>query len=86
VARELDARIISSYKLHAVNYLAMEMVKKDSLDLSTLPALLGLSASEIGRKRREFQERLNSMPKHLQPYVLNMYANPVIRKAEVGAA
>jgi len=86
VARELDARIISSYKLHAVNYLAMEMVKKDSLDLSTLPTLLGLSASEIGRKRREFQERLNSMPKHLQPYVLNMYANPVIRKAEVGAA
>jgi glycerol-3-phosphate O-acyltransferase len=86
VARELDARIISSYKLHAVNYLAMEMVKKDSLDLSTLPALLGLSASEIGRKRREFQERLNTMPKHLQPYVLNMYANPVIRKAEVGAA
>jgi len=86
VARELDARIISSYKLHAVNYLAMEMVKKDSLDLSTLPNLLGLSASEIGRKRREFQERLNSMPKHLQPYVLNMYANPVIRKAEVGAA
>jgi len=86
VARELDARIISSYKLHAVNYLAMEMVKKDSMDLSTLPALLGLSASEIGRKRREFQERLNSMPKHLQPYVLNMYANPVIRKAEVGAA
>ena len=86
VARELDARIISSYKLHAVNYLAMEMVKKDSLDVSTLPALLGLSASEIGRKRREFQERLNSMPKHLQPYVLNMYANPVIRKAEVGAA
>ena len=86
VARELDARIISSYKLHAVNYLAMEMVKKDSLDSSTLPALLGLSASEIGRKRREFQERLNSMPKHLQPYVLNMYANPVIRKAEVGAA
>jgi len=62
------------------------MVKKDSLDLSTLPTLLGLSASEIGRKRREFQERLNSMPKHLQPYVLNMYANPVIRKAEVGAA
>jgi len=86
VARELDARIISSYKLHAVNYLAMEMVKKDSLDLSTLPTLLGLSASEIGRKRRELQERLNSMPKHLQPYVLNMYANPVIRKAEVGAA
>lgn len=86
VARQLDARIISNYKLHAVNYIAMEMVKKDYMDFSTLPAVLGMTGSDISRKRREFQKRLGSMPKHLQPYVLNMYANPVIRKAEVGSA
>ena len=86
VARQLDERIISNYHLHAVNYIAMEMVEKDFMDFSKLPAMLGASTGEINRKRREFKRRLGGMPKHLQPYVLNMYANPVIRKAEIGGA
>jgi hypothetical protein len=85
VARQLDERIISNYKLHTVNYIAMEMVQKDFMDFSKLPAMLGSSEGEIRRKRREFRSRLGKMPKQLLPYILNMYANPVIRKAEIGA-
>jgi len=84
VARQLDHAIISNYKLHAVNYIAMEMVESDYMDFSKLPVLLGVSAGEISRKRREFRKRLGAMPKNLNRYILNMYANPVIRKAEIG--
>ena len=85
VARQLDMAIISNYKLHAVNYIAMQMLQKDYMDFSKLPALLGLTPGEISRKRRQFRKRLHRMPKNIQPYVLNMYANPVIRKAEINA-
>ena len=44
---------------------------------------LGITPGELNRKRRIFKKRLGKMPRHLQPYVLNMYANPVIRKAEI---
>jgi glycerol-3-phosphate O-acyltransferase len=84
VARQLDERIISNYRLHAVNYIAMEMVQADFIDFDKMPAILGISTGEISGKRREFKKRLGSMPKNLQPYVLNMYANPVIRKTEIG--
>jgi len=83
VARHIDEEIIRNYKLHALNYLAMEVLQKDYIDFSSLPELLGLSAAEINHKRKIFRKRLNSMPKKLQPYVVNMYANPVIRKAEI---
>ena len=85
VARHIDEEIIRNYKLHAVNYLAMEVLQKDYMDFSSLPELLGLSSAEINQKRKSFRKRLNSIPKKLQPYVVNMYANPVIRKAEISA-
>jgi len=86
VARQMDAQIIRNYRLHAVNYIAMEMVQSDFMDFHKLPAILGVSPGEIAGKRREFSKRLGSMPRNLQPYVLSMYANPVIRKAEIGGS
>jgi len=86
VARQMDAQIIRNYRLHAVNYIAMEMVQSDFMDFHKLPAILGVSPGEIAGKRREFSKRLGSMPRNLEPYVLSMYANPVIRKAEIGGS
>ena len=83
MAKQIDEQIIRNYKLHAVNYAAMEMVQQDFMDFSTLPDLLGISGSEYSHKRRAFRKRLANMPKSLQPYVLAMYANPVIRKTEI---
>jgi len=85
VAREIDKQIIRNYKLHAVNYAAMELVQNNFMDFSTVPELLQISLGEFNNKRRVFKSRLGKMPKTLQPYVLNMYANPVIRKSEIGA-
>ncbi|MDG2177134.1 MAG: 1-acyl-sn-glycerol-3-phosphate acyltransferase [Gammaproteobacteria bacterium] len=85
VAREIDKQIIRNYKLHAVNYAAMELVQDDFMDFSTVPELLQISLAEFNSKRRVIKSRLGKMPKALQPYVLNMYANPVIRKSEIGA-
>ena len=85
VAKEIDEQIIRNYRLHAVNYAAMELVQKDFMDFSRLPEILDLPASVISSKRRAFKKRLAGIPKKFQPYVLNMYANPVIRKAEINA-
>ena len=63
----------------------MELVQKDFMDFSRLPEILDLPASVISSKRRAFKKRLAGIPKKFQPYVLNMYANPVIRKAEINA-
>jgi hypothetical protein len=86
VAKEIDEQVIRNYKLHAVNYAAMEMVQSNFMDFSTVPDLLQISPGEFNSKRRVFKTRLGKMPKALKPYVLNMYANPVIRKSEIGAA
>ena len=85
VALQIDEQIIKNYKLHAVNYLAMEMIQKDYMDFSRLPDLLGSTPGQINQKRSAFKKRLGKIPKKLHPYILNMYANPVIRKAEIGA-
>ena len=83
VAQQIDEQIIKNYKLHAINYLAMEMIQQDFMDFSSLPELLDTTSAEINLKRKSFRKRLSKMPKRLQPYILNMYANPVIRKTEV---
>ena len=83
VARQIDEQVIRNYKLHAVNYVAMEMVQKDFMDFSMVPGLLGMSAGELAEKRRLFIKRLAKIPRKHRSYVLNMYANPVIRRLEI---
>ena len=62
----------------------MEMIQKDYMDFSRLPDLLDTTPGEISQKRSAFKKRLAKIPKKLHPYILNMYANPVIRKSEIG--
>ena len=83
VAELIDRQIIGSYRLHAVNYIALEKLQPDFMDFRTLPALLGMTENAIAAKRKEFESRLQHMDAALHPYVLHMYANPVIRKTEV---
>jgi glycerol-3-phosphate O-acyltransferase len=78
----IDEQIVANYKLHLVNYLAMEKVQADFMDFSTLPDLFGLSPQSIEKKKAEFTKRLKELSPELYSYVLNMYANPVIRKFE----
>jgi len=83
VAELIDSQIINNYQLHLVNYLALEMIQDDFMDFSNLPAKLGVTQAQVSQKRAEFQERLQALAPELQPYVLGMYANPVIRQTEM---
>lgn len=85
VAGLIDEQVVDLYKLHLVNYLAMEQRQQDFMDFSTLAQRFGITEAEVEKKRREFSQRLESYAAELRPYVLNMYANPVIRKYENGA-
>ncbi len=53
------------------------------MDFATLPFLLGMSENALNAKRKELEQRLNHMDAALHPFVLRMYANPVIRKTEL---
>jgi 1-acyl-sn-glycerol-3-phosphate acyltransferase len=82
VAELIDRQVIGNYKLHLSNYLALQKLEADYMDFSTLPELFEVSAASVDEKRRELDRRLQDVPAELQSYVLAMYANPVIRKAE----
>lgn len=82
VAELIDRQIVGNYKLHLSNCLALQKLLADYMDFSRLPEMFGVPASIVEEKRRELERRLYDMPAELQPYVLAMYANPVIRKAE----
>ena len=66
-----------------MNYLALETVQSNFMDFGTLPQMFGLAAEEVQAKRNELDQRLQALPAALHPYVLAMYANPVIRKTEL---
>ncbi len=83
VADLIDRQIVGSYRLHAINYLALEKLQPDFMDFSTLPALLDVAESAVSAKRKELEHRLQDMDVALHPFVLRMYANPVIRKSEI---
>jgi 1-acyl-sn-glycerol-3-phosphate acyltransferase len=84
VAEQIDAQIVRNYKLHLVNYFALQMLQSSFMDFALLPAIYGLSPAIVDWRRREFDARIQSLAPELRPYVLRMYANPVIRKAEMG--
>ncbi|MGV3592886.1 MAG: 1-acyl-sn-glycerol-3-phosphate acyltransferase [Gammaproteobacteria bacterium] len=85
VAEQIDAQILGNYKLHLVNYLALQKLQPAYMDFATLPALFGTTPALVQQKLAEFDGRLQAMPAALHPYVLAMYANPVLQKARVGA-
>jgi glycerol-3-phosphate O-acyltransferase len=83
VAELIDHQIINSYRLHAVSYLALEKLQPEFMDFGTLPLLLGMSENALNAKRKELEQRLSHMDAALHPFVLRMYANPVISKTEL---
>ena len=81
-AELIDAQIQRNYKLTLINYVALEKLQPAFMDFSGLPALFGVSAAEVQAKRDELAQRLKAVPAELHPYVLAMYANPVLSKAK----
>ncbi len=83
VAEQIDAQIISKYRLTLVNYLAVEQLQPDFMDFSTLASRFNVSDAVVAHKRELLLSRLKGLDAALHPYVLRMYANPVLRQIEL---
>lgn len=82
VAELIDRQVVHNYRLHLSNYLALQKLQADYMDFYELPQRFGVNAGKVEQKRHELDQRLQEIPAALHAYVLAMYANPVIRKAE----
>ena len=80
VAGLIDTQIIKNYYLHPSNYFAFFELKPGQSMHVNLSEIFNKSDTEIEQLRAEFNARLAQMPAKLKPYVLAMYANPVIAK------
>lgn len=80
VAALIDLQISKNYRLHPANFFAFLELKPDQQHRYKLTEMFNLSEHELARQQKSFQSRLAAMPARLRPYVLGMYANPVIAK------
>lgn len=80
VATILDTQIIKNYHLHPSNYFAFWALNPDQENKVDLTKIFNKSETEIEQLNSDFHSRLQQMPIKLRPYLLAMYANPVIAK------
>jgi len=80
VAALIDLQISKNYRLHPANFFAFLELKPDQQHRYQLTEMFNLSEQELARQKQSFQSRLAAMPARLRPYLLGMYANPVIAK------
>ena len=81
VAALIDAQITRNYYLHPSNYFAFFELKPGQEVRFDLAALFNRTPADIEQMKTAFNARLAAIPAKLRPYVLAMYANPVIVKS-----
>jgi len=78
-AIQIDQQILDSYLLQTTNYLAWEKLRAESP--ADLPHVsieeVAVSATDA-QSRLRFEQQLQAVPPHIRPYLLRMYANPVL--------
>lgn len=90
-AAQIDQQIIHSYLLQATNHLALQKLRELSPDLVPpldLPndAVAAILSVKNADSKARFEDRLARAALPIQPYLLQMYANPVISRFAQGAA
>jgi 1-acyl-sn-glycerol-3-phosphate acyltransferase len=80
IAAQLDEQIVLNYKLFPSNYLAYDILQKSNPEIGESLAKITTDLSEIDAKRTEFEKRTSKIDAILLPFILRMYANPVINK------
>lgn len=83
VAAAVDQHIHQHYQLSAINFLAWETIKEEMLtqqpDLASIPAINTLfNAFELAKKQHDFTQRIAQCTSAYRPWLLRMYAQPVI--------
>lgn len=80
----IDRQIIMNYRLWPNNYFALEQLEADQSSPSSV-AELGLGESRLQQKKTEFEARLQGLDSELLPYILQMYANPLLARSSLSA-
>lgn len=86
IAEQIDAQVVANYRLRLVNYIALEKLQPAYMDFSKLAEQFATTQALVDAKRAEFDRRLQALAPELHPYVLAMYANPVLQKARLATA
>ncbi len=84
VAAAIDRQVIGNYVLHPSNYFAYQRLFGDYPEGLCGGAQRPFVAGDHEADESAFSARLQAMPDYLQPYVLKMYANCILRKQEPG--
>jgi hypothetical protein len=79
VAEEIDRQILGMYGIHASNIVAYRMLNGE------LPAGFA-HVDGLVEAEEELQRRLAALPQAQRPYLLAMYANPLINRASRSSA
>ncbi len=81
IASLIDKQIIDNYLLQNSNYVALEKLQQSAPELvPLLESLPGNDAGRIEEAKAEFEKRLQAADEKIRPYLLQMYANPVISR------
>ena len=86
VAEAVDQQIHSHYKLHPSNFIAWEHISQHHPDIEVPDIHTIFPDQDVETKRQTFQKRLSSIPKHLHPWIFEMYGRPVINRYIKGNA
>lgn len=78
MAAVMDQRILMSYRLFPVNYLAYEASEMHDPSLNVPTAESQFEPEELARARQEWDRRLEQCPVEHRPYLILQYAHPVL--------
>ncbi|WP_163832823.1 1-acyl-sn-glycerol-3-phosphate acyltransferase [Spartinivicinus ruber] len=80
VAEAIDQRILMDYRLYPANYFAYDKLGEGQQSLNWEQVKEEFPNLDLSARRQRFEERLTSCTAAWQPWLLRMYANPVINK------
>ncbi len=85
LAALMDQRILASYRLFPVHYLAYAQWSEFDASLGVPPAEQLFDAAELNKARGEWQRRLDLCPGEQRPWLIQQYATPVRNQYRVKA-
>lgn len=84
VAIAIDNQILSLYKLHSSNYYAYRALYGESPEVEAIAESHGWSSAASNMQKVVFESRVQALPKDQAPYLLQMYAECLKRKLDMG--
>lgn len=80
VTQAIDQQILSHYRLYPANYFAMEKLEENNQPLDRDKMQEQFPNLDLHARQQQFEDRLASCAAAWRPWLLRMYANPVINR------